>query len=109
MGFKEDAGADLDECFFDEEFFTSRHNIDGKEVPIIVDEDGLEEIRKAKADTKYRDEVHKRFILFYVRESDMERKLAINSEVDFDGRMYYINDIKKSDGVWKILLGRNQV
>ena len=109
MGFKEDVATDLDECFFDEEFYASRHRIDGKEVLVIIDEDGLEEIRKAKADTRYRDEVYKRSILFYVRESDMERKLAVNSEIDFDGKMYYVNDIRKSDGVWRILLGRNQV
>jgi len=109
MGFKEDIATDLDESFFDEEFFASRHSIDGKEVLIITGEDGLEENKGAKAESRYRDEVHKRSILFYVRENDMERKLAINSEVDFDGGMYFVNDIRKLDGAWEILLGRNQV
>ncbi|RKI24663.1 hypothetical protein D7V82_14680 [bacterium 1xD8-6] len=109
MGFKEDVATDLAECFFDEEFYASTHSIDGKEILVIIDEDGLEEIRKTKTDTRYRDEVHKHSVLFYVREDDMERKLAINSEVDFDGKMYYVNNISKPGGVWKILLGRNQV
>lgn len=109
MGFKEDIAGDLDESFFDEEFFASRHSIDGKEVLVIVDEDGLEENGKTKAENRYRDEVHKRSILFYVREKDMERKLAINSQVDFDGKMYYVIDIRKPDGICRILLGRNRV
>lgn len=109
MGFAEQLCDDLDGVFFDEDVFASRHTVDGKELLVVVDDEGMAETRRTKQDDKWRDDVHKNSLLFYVRESDMERKLAVNSEIDFDGKMYYVNDIRKSDGVWKILLGRNQV
>lgn len=110
MGFQEDIAEDLEECFFDEEVFGSIHSIDGKDTLVVLDEELCAETGKTKtAGSRYRDEVHKHSILFYVQESDMERKLAINSEVDFDGKIYYVNDIYKHSGIWKILLGRNQV
>lgn len=104
MGFLEDVQEDIDEIFFDEDFFGSLHNFDGREIPVILDAEGLEEMRK-----KWKDEVNKASVLLYVRESDMERKLTYNSSVEFDNKVFFVNTISKMDGVWKILLGRNQV
>ncbi len=109
MEFMEQIVDDLDEVFFDEDAFAAWHTVDGEKVLVVVDEEGMEETRKTKQDVNWRDDVHKSSIFFYVREKDMQRKPTINSEIDFDGKLYYVNDIKKPNGVWKILLGRNQV
>lgn len=104
MGFMEDAAEDLDEVFFDEDFFATWHNFDGKDILVVVDEDELEEMKR-----KWKDEVNKSSVLLYVQAKDMERKLAINSSVEFDGKLFFVNNLRKQDGVWKMLLGRNQV
>lgn len=103
MGFLEDVAEDIDEVFFDEDFFGSRHNFDGKDILVIVDDEELDELKK-----DWKDEVNKASVLLFVREEDMERKLTINSTVEFDEKVYFVNGIWKPDGVWKLLLGRNQ-
>ena len=103
MGFLEDVLEDIDEVFFDEDFFGSIHNFDGRDILAIVDEEELEELRK-----EWKDEVNKAPGLLFVQEKDMERKLTIGSTVEFDEKVFYVNGIWKPDGVWKLLLGRNQ-
>lgn len=104
MGFRESLCEDIDSVFFDDEFFGSSHIFDGEEITVIVDDDGLEKLSR-----KWRDEVHNNPVLLFVRESDMKRKLAVNSTVDYDGKMYFVSSLSKSEGVWKLLLERNKV
>lgn len=106
MGFMEDLSDDIDEIFFDEDFFGSKHNFDGRELIVIED---VEEIKKRQSDEKWKDEVNKAGVLLFVRESDMERKLTVNSVVEYDDKILYVNGIWKQPGIWKLLLGRNQV
>lgn len=49
MGFVEQVSKDIDDVFFDEGFFGSKHSLDNKEITVIVDEDALEEIKKELA------------------------------------------------------------
>lgn len=109
MGFSEDALEDIDDVFFDEDFFGSRHNFDGRDILVIVDDEEAEELKKDWIKKDWKDEVNKASVLLFVREKDMERKLTVNSTVEFDGKTFYVNGIWKPDGVWKLLLGRNQV
>ena len=88
MGFVEQVSKDIDDVFFDEGFFGSKHSLDNKEITVIVDEDALEEIKK-----NWRDE--------------LERKPSVGSVIEYDGRPYTIREISKQDGVWKILMGRS--
>ena len=39
MGFVEQVSKDIDDVFFDEGFFGSKHSLDNKEITVIVDED----------------------------------------------------------------------
>lgn len=109
MGFKEDVKEDLDGVFFDEDFFAEWHKLDGEDILVVVDEDELEEINRKEAEKIYQGKVNKYSILFYVRESDIKRKLTVNSSLDYDGSMYFVNGLKKQGSLWRILLGRNQV
>lgn len=102
MGFVEQVSKDIDDVFFDENFFGSKHSLDNKEIIVIVDEDALEEIKKT-----WRDELVKKPVLIYVKECDMERKPSAGSVIEYDGRPYTIQEISKQDGVWKILMGRS--
>ncbi len=104
MSFSEDIFDDIDELFFDQDFFGTLHNFDGEDVVVIVDDDYLEQQNK-----KWKDEVDKNSVLLFVKESDMKRKLSVNSAVLFDRKDYFVHVISKQNGVWKILLGRSQV
>jgi len=110
MGFKEDFKEDIDEVFFDEDFFGSRHIFEGEEIIAVVDSEGLEEMEKKQDKTaNYKDELHKKPVLLFVRESDMKRKLTVNSIVGYDGEMYKVAMLSKQEGVWKMLLERTKV
>lgn len=110
MGFKEDIAEDIDEVFFDEDYFGSRHVFDGKEITAVIDSEGLEEMEKRLVrTTDYRNEIHKKPVLLFVREADMDRKLTVNSVVEFDGEIYRPAFISKNHGIWKMLLERNKV
>lgn len=104
MSFSEDIFDDVDELFFDQDFFGTLHNFDGENIVVIVDDDYLEQQNK-----KWKDEVDKNSVLLFVKESDMKRKLSVNSAVLFDRKDYFVHVISKQNGVWKILLGRSQV
>lgn len=112
MGFLEDILEDLDEVFFDEDFYGSKHKFDGKDITVILAGDELLDNSKNKSREErrsYRDELIKKSLLLYVQEKDIERKLSVNSEVSFDGRMYFVHEESKQSGVWRILLGKEQI
>ena len=48
MGFKEDLKEDINEVFFDEDVFGSRHIFEGEEITVVVDNEGLEEMEKRR-------------------------------------------------------------
>ena len=102
MGFVEQVSKDIDDVFFDEKFFGSKHSLDNKEITVIVDEDAFEEIKKT-----WRDELVKKPVLIYVKECDMERKPSAGSVIEYDGRPHTIQEISKQYGIWKILMGRS--
>ena len=104
MSFSEDIFDDIDELFFDQDFLGTLHNFDGEDIVVIVDDDYLEQQNK-----KWKDEVDKNSVLLFVKESDMKRKLSVNSAVLFDRKDYFVHVISKQNGVCKILLGRSQV
>lgn len=110
MGFKEDLAEDIDKVFFDEDFFGSRHIFEGEEIVAIIDSEELEDMEKRLyKDVNYKDEIHKKPVLIFVREADMKRKLTVNSIVEFDRDMYKVAFISKKPGIWKMLLERNKV
>ena len=108
MGFMEDLEDDIDEVFFDEDFFGSRHNFDGEDIVVKLDEDEKQRNNGISRMIK-NDESNKDLVLLFVRESDMKRKLTINSSVTFDDKVLFVQSLSKSNGVWKMLLGRSQV
>ena len=94
--FKEQLEKDLDSVFFNMNEFAETHMIDGKEVPIVLDNDRIIELSMGKTvETRgiFTDD-----ILFFVQKKDME----------FDGEMYPISDVKEDFGGYTIILTGNQ-
>ncbi|MGB8452735.1 MAG: hypothetical protein WCD89_10410 [Anaerocolumna sp.] len=102
MTFKEALNDDLD-VFFNLEEFAELHHIDGSELSIIIDEDGLEEIKNLR-DADY-DGIYKAVLLFYVKKNDIGGKPAINALMEMDDKTYRVIGASGNDDVIKIILG----
>jgi hypothetical protein len=102
MTFKETLNGDLD-VFFNLEEFAEQHIVDGIEIPIIIDEDGLEELKNLR-DVNY-DGIYKAVLLFYVKKSDIGGKPAINALMEMDDKTYQVIGTSSNDDVIKIILG----
>ena len=109
--FMESIEGDIDDVFFDTDFFAHIHLINGKDIPVIADESELMEALKKdygrgdRGDGIFKDETR-----LFVRKSDIgETRLKINSIMEVDGRDLFVHDTKEEEGVFKITLGRYQV
>lgn len=104
--FADDLAGDLDAVFFDEDFFSSRHMVDGKEMSVFLDNYSLEE--RAAAGRK-RDGVNRDEQLLFVKEADVGRKLKIGAVLELDGVRMFIHHAQLDGGVYRVILGRNQI
>ena len=102
MTFKEALEDDL-EVFFNLDEFAEIHIIDGVEMPIIMDEDALEEL-KVTQDVDY-DGIYKSVLLFSAKTSDIGSKPAINALMEIDDNMYKIIGASSNGDVLKIIVG----
>lgn len=102
MTFKEVAEEDMS-VFFNLDEFAVTHNIDGSDVPIVIDEDRLEEL-KANKDTHI-EGIYKAKLLFYVKKSDFGGKPAINAIIEIDEKSYRVINSSETDNVITIILG----
>ncbi len=112
MSFHEIIESDLDEIFFDEDFFGSTHTIDGKALTIIVDDIAIQEIERLKGEEnvfKDKNAICKNPVLVFVKESDLERKFSVDSTLKFDGALHEVFHISKQCGMWKLVIGRRKV
>lgn len=114
MGLMDAIAADVDSVFFDESAFASIHNVDGEDIPVVMDEAELSEMSALKRKVGSRSsgwmaDVNEHSLLFFAKEKDIARKLTVNSSVEFDGRLYFVHHVQRAGGCYKILLGREQV
>ena len=104
--FKEQLEKDLDSVFFNMDEFAETHMIDGKEVPIVLDNDRIIELSMGKTvETRgiFTDD-----ILFFVQKKDLDYEPVAGQHMEFDGEMYPISDVKEDFGGYTIILTGNQ-
>lgn len=82
--------------------FATTHNIDGKDIDIVIDNDMLKE-RQAK----YAEGTYLGDLLFHVKKSDFGYKPAIRKHIKFDGETYFITDFQEDMGIYIITIGAN--
>ena len=102
--FMESIAEDLDNVFFDLDFFGSTHNINGKDTVIIIDEEELRSLQKTDKNGIYKND-----ILLFIRAEDAGKKLKINSYLDVDGKRLFVHEVTETAGVYKAVMGRNQL
>jgi len=103
MGFKEQVEADIDNVFFKTEEFAESVVIDGKPVPIILDNDALQGVSELYALGLAEGE---QFI--FIREKDMHRLPQPGDALSKDGKDWYVRHAVCNMGVFSIRIGRER-
>lgn len=88
--------------FLNEDEFSDKHNIEGKDVVILIDNDLLKE-RK----TKYAEGTYLGSLLFYIKKDDLGYRPAIGEHIKFDGEVKFVTDFQDDMGIYVITLGEN--
>lgn len=104
--FKEQMEKDFDAVFFNRDEFAELHSIDGKEIPVVVDNDTLLALKLgANADS---DGIFEDAKMFFVRKKDLAYEPVIGQLMDFDGETYPIGNIVEDFGGYTIILRGNE-
>ena len=104
MGFKEMVAADITGVFLDLDFFGEMYRIEGKSIPIVVDNFELKE-RQGGQDLA----VAESATLFYARSADLPPRRPAGENLNVNGRECIIDDWKEDMGLATIALRQNIV
>lgn len=88
--------------FLDTDFFGELYRIEGKEIPIVLDNDELKE-RQAGQDLA----VAESATLFYARVEDLPPRRAAGENLNVNGRECLIDDWQQDMGVATVTLREN--
>ena len=99
MGFKDQVAADRVGVFLDVEFFGEMVRVEGKKIPVVIDEDKLKE-RKGSQDLAIAEST----LLFYVKTEDLPPNLVRGDNLNFNGREYIVDECKDDMGVSTVVL-----
>ena len=101
-GFKAMVDEDRLSVFLDTDFFGELYRIEGKEIPIVLDNDELKE-RQAGQDLA----VAESATLFYARVEDLPTRRAPGENLNVNGRECIIDDWQQDMGVATVTLREN--
>jgi hypothetical protein len=104
MGFKETVAADIDNVFFQTDEFAESVIIDGKNVPIILDNHTLKGMAELYAKGLAEGE---QFV--FIKEKDMNRLPQSGEQLTKDGKKWFIKDAVSDMGVFGLRIGRKQI
>ena len=104
--FKDQVSTDLIETFFNDEEFADIHNINDKDMLIVLDNDELSR-RKIGRVNDYTAGVYEGDLLFYVSEEVYGKRPNVGDHVRYDGAVYRVTDFSSDTGMYTIVLKRN--
>ena len=107
MTFKEAIRNDISEVFMNTDEFAALHTLNGKSIPVIVDNNELiERSKKAKSDM---DGVNVKTTLIFVKARDYGGGVPpVGYAITLDGVSYRVTDAMNEDGVYSIHLEANR-
>lgn len=95
---------DLDlSAFFNADEFADTHNIDGRDLVVVVDNDRLKERSK-----KEYDGISVGEILYFVKAADFGERPEEGTPQIFGGRQMYVFDAREDMGMYEIILKQNR-
>jgi hypothetical protein len=104
MGFKDTVAADIDNVFFNEAEFADEAIIDGKPVPIILDDDILNGKMEAYSLGQAEGEQ-----LIFIKEKDMNHFPQPGEQITIKGEKWYVKLPISNMGVYELRITRNQI
>ena len=105
-GFKDIIRADLDNVFMNTDEFAGVHTVNGKKMPITVDNNEL--IERAKKAKSNMDGIYTKTTLIFVKAKDFGPLPAVGAVVTLDGKTYKVTDAMNEDGLYSIHLEANR-
>lgn len=102
MSFKDILAEDLERTFFDVETFGEMYRVEGKEIPIVIDNDELK-VRQGGQDLA----VAESATLFHARAIDLPSRRSPGQNLNVNGREVIIDDWQVSAGMATIALRDN--
>lgn len=104
--FKDIVREDVEKVFLNESEFADEHIVDGKKIPIIIDNNEMLEREKRY---KALDEgVAQKQVLFYVSALKFGRLPAIGRLLELDGKTYKVVDAIREGAMYSISLEANK-
>lgn len=103
MGFKEQIINDLDAVFLNLDEFAEIHRVEGKKIPVVVDNDKLEKLKKGQILGLVEADM-----LLMGRESDFPEDLNPGRLLNVDGREMIIANSGKDMGLVEVALSQNR-
>ena len=104
MDFKEQVNADIDNVFFDTKEFAEEAIIDGKPVPLVMDNDAL----NGKSDV-YAMGLSEGEQLVFIKEKDLHRLPLPGEQMTIGDKQWYIRHAIANTGIYEIRIGRDLV
>ena len=104
MSFRDYAAEDVDKVFFQTDEFAENVLFDGREIPVILDNDLLQGMSELYAKGLSEGE---QFI--FVKEKDMHRLPNNGEQLTKDGIEWYIRHAVSEMGVYGLRIGRTQL
>ena len=103
MSFKDQIRKDLDTVFLNLNEFAEIHRVEGKEIPVVVDNDQLTELKKGQILGLVEAD-----ILLMGRECDFPADLAPGRLMNIDGREHIVVNSGKNAGLVEVALSQNR-
>jgi len=106
MSLKDVIAADLSAVFFNIDEFAELHDIDGKQIMAIIDEDILKQRSQDKRENF--DGVYRGEIVLFVKAADFSKRPVKGQRLRIDGRLMMVDSCGESDGILEITLEANE-
>ncbi len=104
MSFKSILRDDAKIVFLSLKEFADTHEINGKEMPAILDNNELESREKLWKSGEYQDGIYNKQVLVYVLASNYGRMPAVGSKVTVDSKAYRCTNAINEDGIYSLEL-----
>ncbi len=101
--FKDCLKADLELTFFNANEFAESHNVDGKNVLVVIQEDGTRE-RDPREDQSYDNRLYKGWMVLHIRREDYGPLPPVDKKIRIDNRRFQIKQCKEEGGVYRMEL-----
>lgn len=104
MMFKEILREDIGALFFDLDEFAEMHEINGRQMCVVLDSNELLERESGNRIGRYQDGLYRAQLLLYVKAEEYGARPKVGSMLYLDGKPYRVSEAVDEGGVYSITL-----